>query len=487
MMATDPVIRVRMYRQGLGDCLLLTVDPEGVPVHVLIDCGTLGSTTTGVKIAEVAKDIIAETGGHLHALVVTHEHKDHVSGFTPKNFGALTVDRTFAAWTENPADADAVKLVKYEGDLAAALRLAANAFAARRVSREDRWALHDVRKGVRQILGFVGETGGEAPLGSDFAETVDQAMKFALGKSGPGGLRYLQPGDVLEEAWLPGVRVYVLGPPRDFNALKRMGDHGSAELYDLVEQLSSNLGIAAGFAASAQDYGTYRSELSPAEREEFDRKLPFDSRFRLEADAGGCEATFPAYYEEDAAWRRIDEDWLGAASDLALQLDNMTNNTSLALAFERIADGRVLLFPADAQLGNWMSWPALSFTVTDADGSERTVTSRDLLKRTVFYKVGHHGSHNATVNVEGLERMESDELVAMIPLDHEVAKNKSWTMPAHGLYARLVEKTRGRVLRSDTGWPEDKHIPADRQAEWIALRATSGVRVEPLYVEFTLS
>jgi len=486
-MANDPVIRVRMYRQGLGDCLLLTFDPAGAPVHVLIDCGTLGSTTPGVKMADVAKDIIAETGGHVHALVVTHEHKDHVSGFTPRNFDGLKADRTFAAWTENPADEDARKLVKYEGDLAAALRLAANAFAARAVDRDDPWALHDVRKGVRQILGFVGEAGGEGPLGSDFAETVDAAMKFALGRSGPGGLRYLEPGDVLEEPWLPGVRVYVLGPPRDLDALKKLGEHGSPELYEMMAQLSSNLGIAAGFAASAQDYATYRSELSPAEREEFDRKLPFDSRFRLEADAGGCEATFPAYYEPDAAWRRIDEDWLGAASDLALQLDNMTNNTSLALAFERLSDGRVLLFPADAQLGNWMSWPGLSFAVTDADGTQRTVTSRDLLRRTVFYKVGHHGSHNATVNAEGLERMESDELVAMIPLDQTVAKNKEWTMPAPGLYARLIEKTRGRVVRSDTGWPEDKHIPADKQAEWKALREASGVKVEPMYIQFTLS
>ena len=34
----------------------------------------------------------------------------------------------------------------------------------------------------------------------------------------------------------------------------------------------------------------------------------------------------------------------------------MTNNTSLVLAIERIADGKVLLFPADAQEGNWLSW-----------------------------------------------------------------------------------------------------------------------------------
>ena len=44
------------------------------------------------------------------------------------------------------------------------------------------------------------------------------------------------------------------------------------------------------------------------------------------------------------------------AGRLALQLDSDTNNTSLVLAIELIASGRVLLFPGDAQVGNWLSW-----------------------------------------------------------------------------------------------------------------------------------
>lgn len=91
----------------------------------------------------------------------------------------------------------------------------------------------------------------------------------------------------------------------------------------------------------------------------------------------------------------IDYDWLAAADDLALQLDNATNNTSLVLAIELIGDGRVLLLPADAQLGNWKSWKKVEFSVTES-GTTRTVKAADLLKRTVFYKVGHHASHSAT-------------------------------------------------------------------------------------------
>ena len=42
-------VRIRMYRQGLGDCFLLSFadgdDFKGAS-HVLVDCGTLGATTT---------------------------------------------------------------------------------------------------------------------------------------------------------------------------------------------------------------------------------------------------------------------------------------------------------------------------------------------------------------------------------------------------------------------------------------------------------
>ena len=46
------------------------------------------------------------------------------------------------------------------------------------------------------------------------------------------------------------------------------------------------------------------------------------------------------------AWRRIEDDWLGAAGSLALQLDSDTNNTSLALAFELFAPDAFCSFRA---------------------------------------------------------------------------------------------------------------------------------------------
>lgn len=71
---------------------------------------------------------------------------------------------------------------------------------------------------------------------------------------------------------------------------------------------------------------------------------------------------------------------------MAATLDRFRNNTSLVLAIERIADGRVLLFPADAQEGNMLSWhdPQIRWWVNGLNGRVRKVDAADLLKRTGF-------------------------------------------------------------------------------------------------------
>ena len=62
-------------------------------------------------------------------------------------------------------------------------------------------------------------------------------------------------------------------------------------------------------------------------------------------------------------------------------LEAAVNGTSLLLAFE--FGRQMLVFPGDAQWGTWKQ--ALD-----------NPASRDILSRATFYKVGHHGSHNAT-------------------------------------------------------------------------------------------
>jgi hypothetical protein len=129
------------------------------------------------------------------------------------------------------------------------------------------------------------------------------------------------------------------------------------------------------------------------------------------------------------------------------------------VAIELSDEGDVLLFAADAQVGNWLSWQDLSWTV---DG--KTVTGPDLLKRTIFYKVGHHGSHNATLREKGLELMERLR-VAMIPVDQDMAIKKRWGhMPLDEIVAALDERTKPRngvVLRVDKPMPASQEKVAE--------------------------
>jgi hypothetical protein len=62
-------------------------------------------------------------------------------------------------------------------------------------------------------------------------------------------------------------------------------------------------------------------------------------------------------------------------------LDKVMNNTSLILLFE--VNGKKLLFPGDAQIENW------SYALSKPE-------IKRLLSTVNVYKVGHHGSRNAT-------------------------------------------------------------------------------------------
>lgn len=491
-------VRVRMYRQGLGDCFLLTFGSGDEGRHALIDCGTLGATTTGVAMKQVAEDIEAATDGRLELLIATHEHKDHVSGFRDQRevFDRIEVGNVWLAWTEDAEDELARELVKHQGDLVEAVRLGAVALLRNDAPvAAERDALAALGGGMREVLSFVGDPGGDADalLGaSDLAKTVQEAMAWVTRKA---PVRFLRPGgEAIEPPWLPGVRFYVLGPPRDPAAIAQLGEHGSPELYHLAAARARDVRAGAPFLASGRSMAEFLDGRDPGERQELELLLPFDLRHRLDATDPAVRERFPAYFAAGEEWRRIDHDWLAGTAELALQLDNATNNTSLALAIELIDDGAVLLFPGDAQVGNWLSWhrDEMKWTVHEPDGGERTVTAADLLARTVLYKVGHHASHNATVTEKGLEMMASAELVALVPVDRRVAMNKHppWQMPARALYVRLLAKAQGRVVRSDTGWVarDDEQLAGRFSAAqwdaWEQRQGAAGVVVEERFVEW---
>jgi hypothetical protein len=237
-------------------------------------------------------------------------------------------------------------------------------------------------------------------------------------------------------------------------------------VYEIDRDASADL----GFLAAAE---SLQGDGEPG-------RQPFAGWYRLgETEARKRDLIGKRYFGRSDAWRRIEHDWLGAAAPLALHLDSDTNNTSLALAFELFDGGPVLLFPGDAQVGNWLSWESLSWT--DRDGA--TVTRDDLLGRTVLYKVGHHGSHNATLREDGLELMTDPQLAAMIPVKRETAEKRRWNMPFPALLARLQEKTSGRIMDADLGIPGER--PAGLPAEqWERFLARTDVH--PDWIDYTL-
>ncbi|SDY83322.1 MBL fold metallo-hydrolase [Hymenobacter psychrophilus] len=424
---------VRMYRTGgLGDCFLLAFGrADGVASYVLIDCGVfLGTPNSKERMQEVAEDIKQATGGKLDVIVATHEHWDHLSGFEYAEdiFRTITVGEVWVAWTEDEQNPLARQLQTQRKKKLHALTAAVTRLTAADENRG---------KELQNILDFNGMAAkGEAKqmdLVRSFSETV----------------RYCRPGQApLQVPEVAGLKVFVLGPPEDSKLIKQSRPR-KGDIYTVASNSAElSLEMESSFYAAVEGLETAATEM------------PFNASFgaRIAEAVASTEynAFFDKYYGADSdkagMWRRIDTDWLLAAEQLALKLDSNTNNTSLALAFE-LGNGDVLLFPGDAQVGNWRSWHQVSW-----DKLAPPIKGPELLNRTVLYKVGHHASENATLSSLGLELMESEKLVALIPVDAEQARKKSWNMPYLPLYERLLLKTKGRILRSDQELPTK---PAD--------------------------
>jgi hypothetical protein len=101
----------------------------------------------------------------------------------------------------------------------------------------------------------------------------------------------------------------------------------------------------------------------------------------------------------------------------------------------------------------------------------------NLLSRVAFYKVGHHGSHNATIKDQGLEAMTREDLVAFLPVSVPVAQDLMGycPMPFYPVVRALQTRTKGRVFLANgqavRPWPPGK----DNEA----LLAESGIQPAP--------
>ncbi|MCU0070200.1 MBL fold metallo-hydrolase [Pseudomonas koreensis] len=454
-----PGFTIRHYCQGIGDCHLLRFDKDnGEPFWMLIDCGIHTSIKGGSQIIDdIVADIATQTKGKIDVVVLTHEHTDHISAFreSSKRFADIKVDEVWMAWTESPTDPDAQELDKFKQQALNALSGASRQLHGV-AHLESAKATAPLREGIDELLAFSFGAQGETVRG----------MRDAAGRLASKGIKYLEPGQApIDIPGMPAVRAYVLAPsrkPEYFNIVDRVGERYQMASDENGLRVAETLSSAFSAAATGSDFTDLTAPFDPsqgtplAEVQQSGKARNSVAAF-AQAHYYGPSERAPLIAsrkrvkttdanETDQAWRRIDFDWMSAAGSLAMQLDNKTNNTSLVLAFEIVDTGRVFLFAADAQIGNWLSWQDANWTMAD----ETTVTGTDLLNRTVYYKVGHHGSENATAKAKGLELMTSQDLTAFIPTNEDDAKNVKWgEMPYHSLMAALDAKCGPRVVRAD--------------------------------------
>ena len=345
---------IRMYNVGFGDCFLLTVPYASGDRHVLIDFGSFPKPKGAPKsyMETIARDIATRCQGGKLAVVATHRHADHINGFMTNGDGtasgdiirALKPDIVVQPWTEHPdAAQDAHKPAMREAALGFHRSLAAmQRFADALVSRIDRLPRF-IAPELRRTLGFVGE---DAVLNLSAVKNL-----MTMGRRKP---RYVYAGTTSGlESFLPGVKIRVLGPPTLDQAPDIRSYADKSDEYWLRRRKIVLQGADAPSRVPAADPALFpRARRRPTGRP-------------------------PAH----AAWfiGRMREAYADELLGIVTELDDVMNNTSVILLFE--IGGQKLLFPGDAQLENW---------------SYALRTYGKLLKGVTVYKVGHHGSLNAT-------------------------------------------------------------------------------------------
>jgi beta-lactamase superfamily II metal-dependent hydrolase len=459
--------RIRMYRVGLGDCFLLTFYTPAAR-HILIDCGMFKGSRLNPSEKEkdiqlkVVESIAKESGGKLDVVVITHEHMDHVSIFNSARelFEKIDFGEVWFGWVEDPGNKDAKRLREKYEKLQVALQAALTGLQG--LDGSDLF-YKDLHEGIAGVAEFTGLGAG----GKKIAEQPRDAMNFVKDKVDAKKRRYGSPGDIWEFA---GVKVYVLGPPTSEKQLR------------IMERVGATYDHAFGVGVDDEETEGNATAISPfAQQWRQEASIDPNRQLRTAYENTQLNDIATLYNGAHDEWRRIDHLELESASDLALQMDKFINNTSLVLAFELPGKERdILLFPGDAQVGNWLSWFEIKET-KEGEAAKKEFDIPDMLRRTIFYKVGHHGSHNATLK-QALEQMVHPKLVAMIPTNASFAKtSKHWTMPAPKLNKELKDHTEKRLLRIDQGRNRVPDPLKDQEANWQDLE---NVTVDDLFIDY---
>ncbi|WP_321474984.1 hypothetical protein [uncultured Paludibaculum sp.] len=358
-------LTLRAYNVGFGDCFLLTFEYAKFKRRVLIDYGSTAAPRNADDdyMMIIAKDIEAQCMdddgvARLDAVVATHRHRDHISGFSTEgvNTGGIIARMkpglVVQPWTEDPdaqPTAEEATATTFTGGKPDAKAFIASLHNMNRMAGAIAEASRDSHLGLSgrmsTQMGFLGEN--NLPNKSAVVNLMEMGKK--------GRAAYVHSGSKSGlETVLPGVQVHVLGPP----TLKQTQSVKQEKARDAVEFWQ--------FAAFWQ--------FQAAAGESVDSETPlFPQAEAHEAHAIPANVRWFVGRAQKIRGEQLME--------LVRSLDTAMNNTSVILLFQ--VGGKSFLFPGDAQIENW------AFALSQPE-------VRELLKRVDVYKVGHHGSLNAT-------------------------------------------------------------------------------------------
>ncbi|HEV2853113.1 MAG TPA: hypothetical protein VHC97_09950 [Thermoanaerobaculia bacterium] len=401
-------ITLRVYQVGFGDCFLLTFhyDAPETDRHLLIDFGSTekpdGVASRKDMLQQVAEDISRRCGGQLHAVIATHRHADHINGFatTKDEKGPGDIirrcrpDLVLQPWTEDPEAPENPLTERLKTLHAFSWNLREDLQRLQRIKGYSAGVMRDLQRFAAN------NAGSREPSNLSAIENLQ-----TMGQQPPAYLSYGQaPG-----LNLPGVNAYVLGPPTLAqwpDILKERSSHPD-EFWQLLQTSSP---IAEGSAPLFGDIpATLASQWAP----------------------------------QNARWliRRLSSLRGEQLLDLVRVLDDVLNNTSLILLFE-VGDQK-LLFPGDAQWENW------SYALHHPQDQAR---NEALLRGATLYKVGHHGSRNATPK-SLWNLIQSNNLLSVLstkPDRHGDVENKT-EVPRTTL-VRELKKNSQLFSTQDMGW-----------------------------------
>ncbi|MCH7737550.1 MAG: hypothetical protein IH872_09145 [Chloroflexi bacterium] len=332
-------VLVRMYDIGFGDCFLLAIPtPDGLK-KVLIDCGSIHkrNKTKSEIVKRLIEDVRDDEGvPQIDVVIATHRHSDHVSGFSRRDWENVQVGEVWMPWTEDPEDSEARRIRNAQSSFAVALAGSLGIATA----------LEDPEDALEED----DATGLSSTLALNALSNERAMNTLHHGFKGHPRRRFLPDEDSVVTGFgtasLPGVVVHVLGPSRTEEVIRDMDPPNAQAYFRFQAGVGQNQEIP-------ELFGNYYWDND-------------DVPLNVLTDAD--IKTIHSFNDQEE-------------NALAIALDKAVNGTSLMLLF--VVGNLHLLFPGDAQWGTWKA--ALEDPVT-----------RRLLEKTNFYKVGHHGSHNAT-------------------------------------------------------------------------------------------